>query len=57
MTLLTALAMCGNPGDFCDVWTGIKRFDPATAAMMVRTDRDDVEGIKIENDYGSQFCG
>lgn len=56
MTLLTASAMCSNPGDFCDVWQGPKSFDPATAAQMVRTDREDVEAIKVENDYGILNC-
>jgi hypothetical protein len=48
--------MCSSPGDFCDVWQGPKLFDPETAAMMVRTDREDVEGIRVENDYGAGFC-
>ena len=56
MTLLTALAMCSNPGDFCDVWQGTKSFDPETARQMVKTDRSDVEGIKVENDYGAKHC-
>lgn len=43
-------------GNFCDVWQGPKSFDPATAAQMVRTDREDVEGIRVENDYGSMNC-
>lgn len=52
---LMALAACGD-GDFCDVWTGPKAFDRDTAAMMVRTDRDDVEGIATENEYGARHC-
>lgn len=57
MTLLTPLAMCPPAvGDFCDVWQGVKSFDPATAAQMVRTDRSDVEGIRVENDYGREHC-
>ncbi|GAA6176953.1 hypothetical protein NBRC116593_28720 [Sulfitobacter pacificus] len=56
MPLLTVSAMCSNAGDFCDVWQGPKRFDPSTAAIMVQTDRSDVEGIKVENDYGAGHC-
>lgn len=57
-TLSTAcliLAGCGE-GDFCDVWQGPKSFHPETAAQIVKTDRDDAEGIKVENDYGNKHC-
>ena len=57
MGLLAVSAMCSPvAGDFCDVWQGPKRFDPVTAAQMVRTDREDVEGIRVENDYGEGVC-
>ena len=51
-----SLSMCAVPGDFCDVVKGPKLFDTATAAQMVKTDRPDVEAIRVENDYGKRLC-
>lgn len=57
MIWLTVLAAgCTKPGDFCEVWTGEKVFDPETARVMVQTDRPDVEGIAVENEYGRRHC-
>lgn len=54
---LTAfLALSGCAGDFCEVWQGPKLFERETAAAMVRTDRGTVERIRIEDDYGRQYC-
>lgn len=51
-----ALAGCGKVGDFCDVVPGAKQFAPETARLMVKTDRPDVEQIRVENDYGAEHC-
>lgn len=51
-----ALAGCGKVGDFCDVVPGAKEFEPATARVMVKTDRTDVVQIRVENDYGARHC-
>ena len=56
MILSTAFLMGCDVGDFCDVWQGPKVFAPETAAQIVKTDRDDAEGIKVENDYGAKHC-
>lgn len=50
-----ALAGCGS-GDFCDVVPAAKEFDAATALVMVKTDRQDVVQIRVENDYGARHC-
>ena len=50
------LSSCAVPGDFCEVVTGEKRFDPATGAAMIRTDREDVVQIRVENDYWLARC-
>ncbi|GAA4218695.1 putative small lipoprotein YifL [Sagittula marina] len=55
LTLCLVLAGCGD-GDFCDVWQGPKSFHPDTAKQIVKTDRPDAEGIKVENDYGAANC-
>jgi len=56
LAILASLSACTTPGDFCDVVTGRLVFDPATARVMVATDRPDVEKIKVQNDYGSSHC-
>ncbi len=50
------LSSCAVPGDFCEVVTGEKRFDPETGAAMIRTDREDVVQIRVENDYWLARC-
>ncbi|MCA0961130.1 hypothetical protein [Salipiger bermudensis] len=52
-----SLSACAVPGDFCDVVPGEKRFDAAvTAPQMLKTDREDVEQIRVENEYGRRYC-
>lgn len=51
-----SLASC-SAGDFCDVVPGPKLFAPETSAVMVRTDRPDVDQIAVENEYGRRHCG
>ena len=56
LTLLASLRACTQPGDFCDVVSAPLSFDPATARVMVSTDRPDVERIKVQNGYGAAHC-
>ncbi|MHA7867682.1 MAG: hypothetical protein ACX93U_09330 [Salipiger thiooxidans] len=53
---MALLSSCAVPGDFCEVVTGEKRFDPETGAAMIRTDREDVVQIRVENDYWLARC-
>lgn len=53
---LVALTGCGKAGDFCEVVPGPKVFKTSTAQLMVKTDRPDVEQIRVENDYGTSHC-
>lgn len=52
-----SLSLTACSGDFCDVVPGPKLFDPETSAEMVRTDRQDVIQIRVENEYGKRNCG
>lgn len=42
--------------EFCSVVPGVKSFDADTAALMVKTDRTDVEQIRVENAYWEANC-
>ncbi|WP_242532115.1 hypothetical protein [Salipiger thiooxidans] len=53
---MALLSSCAVPGDFCEVVAGEKRFDPETGAAMIRTDREDVVQIRVENDYWLAHC-
>ncbi|EAU45056.1 hypothetical protein R2601_22756 [Salipiger bermudensis HTCC2601] len=45
------------PGDFCDVVPFEKRFEATeTAPQMLKTDREDVKQIRVENEYGRRHC-
>lgn len=56
LTLSLSLSACAVPGDFCDVVKGPLVFERETALSMVKTDRPDVESIKVQNDYGRKNC-
>lgn len=57
MMILPIVSACTDPaGDFCDVVTAEKAFDPLTARIMVKTDRPDVEAIRVENEYWRGHC-
>ena len=52
-----SLSACAVPGDFCDVVPGEKRFEATvTAPQVLKTDREDVEQIRFENEYGRRHC-
>lgn len=56
LILLASVSACATPGDFCDAVRQPLEFDPATARVMVQTDRTDVENIKVQNTYGARHC-
>lgn len=57
--LLASLSGCEIPVGanlFCDVVQGPIRFEAATAAQVVSTDRAAAEAIDVQNIYGEKNC-